>query len=116
MSALVRRSVPGCLERTSGSRTARRRTLPSLATARCNASWMNSLSVEPRNAARALTRRNKGSGKSIVVLIKAYLHKSAGGSTACRPYIRLYPWVGMLQDGAGLRLAMAAHGLADDGV
>jgi hypothetical protein len=46
----------------------------SLIKARCRDSAINSLSFFPRNAALALTRWNKSSGRSTVVRIKAYLH------------------------------------------
>src|SRR6516165_7680324 len=77
MSALVRRRAPGCLERTRGSRTLWRGTGRPPATACCKASRINSFRLEPLSAAADFTRRNRGSGKSTVVLIKAYSHKSA---------------------------------------
>jgi len=81
MSASVRRNVPGCLERIKGSLTLWRRTPLSLVTACFNASWINSFRVEPLSAATDFTWRNKGSGRSTVVLIKPHLHKSACGAS-----------------------------------
>lgn len=72
MSAFVSFSVPGSLDAGNGNLTLRTALLSVFRISTSTASRMTFFSEVPRRAAVDFNSRNNGSGKSIVVRIKAY--------------------------------------------